>query len=162
MPGDIDDAASSAATVPCPLNLSLNATSTDEGAGSTTSTTANSTSKEVLSRNFLSASSTWTSQDACNLFGVQLNEMLNTNVRDKLKLRLELLQSANSRENGWQNIIEGRDSANLCSPSDIFAVHGQSMIVCLVYMLAIQQMNQWTWEQCCTQACSQLNPLGIQ
>ncbi len=23
-------------------------------------------------------------------------------------------------------------------------------------------MNKWTWEQCCTRACSQLNPLGIE
>lgn len=165
--GDInDDAASSVATAPCALNMSLDATSTEAGAvntSGTTSTTTNSTSQEVLSRNSQSVSSYWNSLDACNLFGLKVNEPLDANVGyDMLKLRVELLQSANSSESGWRNVIEGGDPDNLCTPSDVFAVRGRSMILCLAYQLAIQNMNQWTWEQCCTQACSQLNSLGIQ
>ena len=166
--GDIhDDAASSVATAPCALNMSLDATSTEAGAvntSGTTSTTTNSTSQEVLSRNSQSVSSYWNSLDACNLFGLKVNEPLDANnvVYDMLKLRVELLQSANSSESGWRNVIEGGDPDNLCTPSDVFAVRGRSTILCLAYQLAIQNMNQWTWEQCFTQACSQLNSLGIQ
>ena len=35
------------------------------------------------------------------------------------------------------------------------------MILCLAYQTAILQMNKWTWQQCCTEACQQLNQLGL-
>ncbi len=79
-----------------------------------------------------------------------------------LKVRIELLQSVNRSENGWRNVIEGRDPDNLCSPSDIFAVRGRSIILCLAYQLAILHMHTRTWKECCSDACSQLNLLGVE
>ena len=32
----------------------------------------------------------------------------------------------------------------------------------LAYQLALQKLNQWTWHNCCKEACSHLNDLGIQ
>ena len=84
-------------------------------------------------------------------------------MRDLLKLLVELLQLVNHGESGWRNVIQGRDPEKLCSPSDeIFAVRGRSMILCLAHRLAMENLNKWTWEQCCTHASSQLNPLGIE
>jgi hypothetical protein len=127
--------------------------------GKTTSTPLpTNTTRGVLLNSLLSY---WNSQDACNLFGVKLHTPLD-DARDLLKVRVELLQSVNRSENGWRNVIEGRDPDNLCSQSDIFAVRGRSMILCRAYQLAILHMNQWTWKKCCSVACSQLNPLGIE
>ncbi|KAI2490129.1 hypothetical protein MHU86_24458 [Fragilaria crotonensis] len=110
--------------------------------GKTTSTPLpTNTTRGVLLN---SLSSKWNSQDACcsNLFGVKLLTPLD-DARDLLKVRIELLQSVNKSENGWQNVIEGCDPDNLWSLSDIFAVRGRSMIlVCLAYQLAILHMNQ--------------------
>jgi hypothetical protein len=79
----------------------------------------------------------WSSQDAHKLFGAKPNSLFD-DVRDMIKAWVELLQSVNCTENGWRNVIEGRDPENLCSPTDIFAVRGRSMILCLAYILAIK------------------------
>ena len=142
-----------------PANISLDTTSATIVTAMSTSTTSIS-SQEALSNSLLLASY-WNSQDACNLFEIQFNAPFN-DVRGLLKQRVERLQLVNSSENGWRNVIHGRDPENLCSQSDIFALRGRSMILCLAYQLAMQHMNKWTWEQCCTHACSQLNPLGIE
>ncbi len=79
-----------------------------------------------------------------------------------LKVCIKLLQSVNRSENEWQNVVEGCDPDNLCSPSDIFAVRGPSIILCLAYQLAILHMHTITWKECCSNACSQLNLLGVE
>ena len=103
------------------------------------STAAVETNLDAVSNTTFPFASYWNSQDASNLFGggLQLGTRLD-DVRDLLKLRVELLQSVNRVESGWQNVIQGRDPENLCSPSDIFAVRGRSMIPCLAYQLAIK------------------------
>ncbi len=82
-------------------------------------------------------------------------------VRDALRHRIKLLQSVSQDHNGWQNVIEGRDPDNIYSGFDIFSIRGRSLILCLAYQLAIAHMNKWTWEECCTEACLQLNQLGM-
>jgi hypothetical protein len=114
------------------------------------------TTRGVLLNSLLSY---WNSLDACNLFGAKLHTPLD-DVQDMRKARVELLQSVHRRKNGWRN--EGCDPDNLCSLSDIFAVCGRLMILCLAYQQVILHMNRRTWRDCCSAACSQLNPLGIE
>jgi hypothetical protein len=145
---------------PAPANISLDTTPATLMKALSSSTTSVTCSQEALLNSLLLASY-WNSQYACNLFGVQFNAPFN-DVRDLLKQRVESLQLVYSGKNGWRNASHGRDPENLCSQLDIFALCGQSMILCLAYQLAMQNLNKWTWEQCCTHACSQLNPLGIE
>ena len=86
-------------------------------------------------------------QSRCKqLFGVKLEETAAFgDVRDVLKVRVKLLQSVSSREDWWQNVVDGHDPDNLCSTSDIFAVRHRSLILCLAYQLAIINMTKWTW-----------------
>jgi hypothetical protein len=102
----------------------------------------------------------WNSQDASNLFGVKL-ERPEDDVRDTLRLRIKQLQSANPDNDGWRNVIEGRDPDNICSSFDIFAIRGRSLTLCLAYQIALDRMNLWTWESCCAEACRQINQLGV-
>ena len=69
-----------------PANVSLDTTSAAIIVAMSTSTNSST---------LLLASYYWNSQDACNLFEVQLNAPFD-DVRDFLKLRVELLQSVNS------------------------------------------------------------------
>ena len=143
-------------------NTTTTSTSSTAANGSLSLPPRMSDSNNCTRQEFLSSSlpSYWNSQDACNLFGIKFHAPLD-NVRDMLMLQVELLQSVNKSKNGWRNAIEGRDPDNLCTPSKIFAICGRSMILCLAYKLAMLNMNKWTWLECCSEACSQLNPLGI-
>jgi hypothetical protein len=137
--------------LPAPADMNYG----DAGTAAPASTHHNDTRQGLLALSY------WNSQDASNLFGVKLEETALGDVRDVLKVRVKLLQSVSSREDGWRNVVDGRDPDNLCSTSDIFAVRGRSIILCLAYQLAIINMTKWTWIECCSEACSQLNQLGI-
>jgi hypothetical protein len=70
----------------------------------------------------------WNSQDACNLFGVTL-ERPEDDVRDALKLRIELLQSVSNDHNAWRNVREGRDPENICSGFFPYKVNQLSFVL---------------------------------
>ena len=103
----------------------------------------------------------WNSQDASNLFGIKLG-CPGDDLRNSLMLRIKEQQSVSQDQNGWRNVIEGRDPDNICSGFDIFAIRGRSLTLCLAYQIALVNMNVWTWEECCTEACQQLNRLGME
>jgi hypothetical protein len=101
----------------------------------------------------------WSSGEAHKLFGSHDGE--DQNVRETLEKRITVLQTVCKELEGWRNVVHGRDRDDLCSKRDIFSLKGRSMILCFAYRLAVDNMNEWTWEQCCIEACSQLNKIGI-
>ena len=123
--------------------------------GTTTVTPGAQAEKQVLPKMFY-----WNSPEASKLFGVKL-ERPEDDVRDALRIRIKLLQSVNQDQKGWRKVIEGGDPDNICSGHEIFSIRGRSMTLCLAYQIAIEHMNKWTWKECCTEACKQLNQLGI-
>jgi hypothetical protein len=106
----------------------------------------------------------WDSWESYNLFGQKscaFGEIKRQNTKHTLEHHIKTLQSVSKDQNGWRNVVEGtRDPDNLCTALAIFTLRGQAMILCLAYQTAIAQMNKWTWQQCCTEACHQLNQLG--
>jgi hypothetical protein len=102
----------------------------------------------------------WNSQDASNLFGIKLG-CPGDDLRNSLMLRIKEQQSVSQDQNGWRNVIEGRDPDNICSGFDIFAIRG-SLTLCLAYQIALVNVNVWKWEECCTEACQQLNRIGLE
>ncbi|KAI2495979.1 hypothetical protein MHU86_18546 [Fragilaria crotonensis] len=114
----------------------------------------------------------WNSHDAWNLFvggghtSFEKFSAANNNdggesVLDILEHNVIVLQSVSKTPSGWRNVVQGRDNENLCSEADIFVLQSRSIILCLAYRTAIRHMNSWTWKQCCTEACRQLNELGV-
>ncbi|KAI2492108.1 hypothetical protein MHU86_919 [Fragilaria crotonensis] len=105
----------------------------------------------------------WDSREAYNLFGGQnaraFGEVEGHNTKDTLEHHIKILKSVSEDQNGWRNVVEGRDPDNLCTALDIFMLRGRAIILCFAYQTAIAQMNKWTWQQCCTKACEQLNQL---
>ena len=83
------------------------------------------------------------------------------NPQEAVERRIEILKSANQSEDGWRNIIAGRDPKNFCSKTEIFEVRQRAIFLCSAYQLALDHMNDWTWHECCKQACTSLNNLGL-
>ena len=100
----------------------------------------------------------WESPEAIKLFG---SNEASEDAKDTLQRRVKQLQSVNETEDGWRNAVDGRDPDNLCSRNDIFEIRQRSALLCCAYQLALDNMNEWTWKTCCTEACSQLNRVGI-
>ena len=71
------------------------------------------------------------------------------------------LQSASKTLNGRQDVAQGRDAENASSKSDIFVLKSRTIILCLAYHNAMRHMSSWTWKQCCSKACRQLNELDV-
>ena len=81
--------------------------------------------------------------------------------QEVVEQRIKVLKAANQSEDSWRNIVAGRDPNNFCSKSEIFEVRQRALFLCCAYQLALKHMNQWTWHECCKQACTRLNAIGI-
>jgi hypothetical protein len=81
--------------------------------------------------------------------------------QDALNCRILLLQSVHSHEDKWRNVVVGRDADNFCTRTEIANIRQIATFLCCAYQLALEKMNQWTWEDCCREACKQLNSLGM-
>jgi hypothetical protein len=81
--------------------------------------------------------------------------------QDALNRRILLLQSVHSHEDNWRNVVVGRDADNFCTRTEIANIRQRATFLCCAYQLALDKMNQWTWEDCCREACKRLNSLGM-
>jgi hypothetical protein len=81
--------------------------------------------------------------------------------QDALNCRILLLQSVHSHEDNWRNVVVGRDADNFCTRTEIANIRQRAMFLCCAYQLALGKMNQWTWEDCCGEACRRLKSLGM-
>ena len=81
--------------------------------------------------------------------------------KDALEQRIQLLQSANESEDGWRNVILGRDADNYCTKLEILQIRQRSTFLCCANQLALSHMSEVTWHDYCKQACHLLNGLGF-
>ena len=113
----------------------------------------------------------WTSYDAFILFAggssVSYDEFMATNISsgktvvDLLETHIAVLQAVSKKVDGWRDVVKGRDADDVCSETEIFNLKSRAMTLCAAYQNAILYMNSWSWEQCCSEACKQLNKLGV-
>jgi hypothetical protein len=75
--------------------------------------------------------------------------------------RIKLLQTVHEKEDSWRNIVMGRDEENFCTKAEIFEIRQRAIFLCCAYQLALTKMNDWTWHDCCKEACNRLNSLGL-
>ncbi|KAI2509106.1 hypothetical protein MHU86_5354 [Fragilaria crotonensis] len=81
--------------------------------------------------------------------------------QEALERRIQLLQSVHKHEDSWRNVIVGRDADQFCTKSEIVGIRQRATFLCCAYQLALKHMNQWTWQDCCREACQCLNNLGM-
>ncbi|KAI2506135.1 hypothetical protein MHU86_8270 [Fragilaria crotonensis] len=109
----------------------------------------------------ISVESYWDSPEAKKLFLGSSTD--NRSVVDVLQQRIERLQQVNRSPDGWRDLIDKHDVDNLCSPYDIFIIRQRCSILCLAYIMALEEMNSARWvEDCCSQAVYDSNRMGIE
>ena len=81
--------------------------------------------------------------------------------QEAVERRIKLLKSCHDSEDSWRNVVKGRDADNFCSKVEIFEIRQRATFLCLAYQLALANMNRWTWQDCCQEACKTLNSLGM-
>ena len=81
--------------------------------------------------------------------------------QEALERRIQLLRSVHNNEDKWQNVIVGRNADNFCTKAEIAGMRQRSTFLCCAFQLALENMNQWTWQDCCREACKRLNSLGM-
>jgi hypothetical protein len=72
------------------------------------------------------------------------------------------MQAVHETEDSWRGVVKGGDPDNFCTKNEIFKIRQQALFLSMAYQLALQNINQWTWYNCCKETCSRLNDLGIQ
>ena len=85
----------------------------------------------------------------------------NETAKEAVERRILLLKSVHGSEDGWRNVIAGRDANNYCTKLEIFEIRQRSTFLCCAYQIALLEMNGKTWHDCCKQACKLLNDLGM-
>jgi hypothetical protein len=88
--------------------------------------------------------------------------ILDENPQETVERRITALQAVHESADSWRGVVKGGDPDNFCSKTEIFEIRQRATFLCLAYQLALQKMNQWTWQDCCKAACSRLNDLGLQ
>ena len=91
----------------------------------------------------------------------QNNDIDSETPKEAVQRRILLLQSVNEREDNWRNVIAGRDSTNVCTKNEIYEIRQRAAFLCYAYQLALSKMNEWTWQDCCAEACKLLYSLGM-
>ncbi len=82
--------------------------------------------------------------------------------RETVRQSIGLLQSVHDSQDGWRNILIRRDENNFCSKVEIFEICQRAIFLCCApYQIALTDINQITWHECCKWACKFLNSLGL-
>ena len=81
--------------------------------------------------------------------------------KEALERRIKLLLTVHEKEDSWRTIVMGRDEENYCTKAEIFEIRQRALFLCCAYQLALSKMNDWTWHDCCREACNRLNSLGL-
>ena len=85
----------------------------------------------------------------------------NETAKEAVQRRIKLLQSVHATEDGWRNVVLGRDNNSYCTKLEVFEIRQRSTFLCCGYQMALTSMNEQTWHDCCKMACTLLNSLGF-
>ena len=86
----------------------------------------------------------------------------NETAKEAVQRRIKLLRSVHATEDGWRNIVLGRDDNSYCTKLKVFEIVRQrSTFLCCAYQVALTSMNERPWHDCCKMAYTLLNSLGF-
>jgi hypothetical protein len=75
--------------------------------------------------------------------------------------QIELLHSVNCSDKGYLEVIEGEIDDETLSGFDKYVIHQKCAIISLSLQLALENMNKWTWMQCCKCAVVVADRMGL-
>jgi hypothetical protein len=105
----------------------------------------------------------WDSPEAQKLFNPSQDDV---NSRETLQRRIKQLCLVQQGTDGWRHAVLGRDPDNICTENDKVVLRQKSLLLCQSYQIALREFEKApserkNWVECCTEACTILNPLGI-
>ena len=78
----------------------------------------------------------------------------------QLNIRIEQLKASVNSPYGYKDIIHGNDRKNECDLTTIHNIVQRCMYLISAYQHALDNMNAWTWNQCCVAAVHELDSFG--
>ncbi|KAL7543746.1 hypothetical protein ACHAXR_013042 [Thalassiosira sp. AJA248-18] len=100
----------------------------------------------------------WKSVESVKMFGFERGD----DVLKKLQDRIDLLKKANETSDSWKSLVPDDGKEDLYSDREIIAVRHKAIFLIKGYLVAIEKMgNPLKWGECCEEAASQLNGLGL-
>jgi hypothetical protein len=99
----------------------------------------------------------WSSPEAIKLFGTRCGET----TRQSIMHQIELLRSVNCSDKGYLEVIEGEIDDETLSGFDMYVIRQKCAVMSLSLQLALENMNKWTWMQCCKCAVVVADRMGL-
>jgi len=78
-----------------------------------------------------------------------------------LQDRVEVLKQANQSVNGWKSLIPDDGKEDMYSQHAILVLRHRAQYLAKSYLIAMEKMNEHTWNACCTMAGEELGDLGL-
>jgi hypothetical protein len=72
-----------------------------------------------------------------------------------------MLHSVNSSDKGYLEVVYGEIDDETLSRFDKYVIHQKCAIMSLSLQLALENMNKWTWKQCCKSAAVVADRMGL-
>jgi hypothetical protein len=105
-------------------------------------------------------SSYWDSPEAIRLFRVREGET----TEEAINEQIGILTKANRTDDSYLQVIYGyekMEDMNAVSSFEKHMIRIRSQLLCLALHLALDNMNNWTWNKCCCEAIVQSKRMGI-
>ena len=99
----------------------------------------------------------WLSEEARNHFAPGSRGSL----LEVIAYRMETLSTVISKSDGWRLIVENRDSTNMASEHDIWLLRQKAVFLRRLYQIAVEEHPTRTWMDCCQEAVSDCNDIGL-
>ena len=101
----------------------------------------------------------WDSPEARILFSAKHGE----STQQSIEKQIEILQNANRTEESYLEVVEGGEEMDQSTLTNHMKhqIRIKSQLLCMSLHLALEKMNGWTWNKCCTEAITISKKMGI-
>ena len=101
----------------------------------------------------------WDSPEARKLFRAHDNE----DTQQSLRIQIEELMKANETESSYVEVIQDGEKMeeDTLTAYEKHLIHQKSQLLCISLHLALENMNKWTWNQCCREAIEMAKKMGV-
>ena len=105
------------------------------------------------------STSYWDSPEARKLFSVHDDE----ETQQSIRIQIETLMKANATESSYVEVVYGieRFEDDTLSKFEKHHIRQKSQLLCMSLNLALENMNKWTWNQCCREAIERAKKMGV-
>ena len=105
------------------------------------------------------STSYWDSPEARKLFCVYDDE----ETQQSIRIQIETLMKASRTKSSYIKVVYGSEKLedDTLSKFEKHLIHQKSQLLCLSLNLALENMNKWTWSQCCGEAIERAKKMGV-